>query len=510
MLTSQLKEQLRQYLELLESDITFEASLDGSKASEDLREFLNDVVGLSDRLSLIEKERDLTPSFEILANGGSKGVVFAGTPLGHEFESFVLALLQVSGRAPKISQEEVEIIKSIDEDIHFETIVSLTCQNCPDIVQALNIMSVLNPRISHTMIEGGAFEDLVEERKILSVPAVYKNGEAFHTGRASLKSLLEKLTGSKKKLDVKKYGTFDVLVVGGGPAAASAAIYTARKGLKTGIVCGEFGGQVNDTLGIENIIGTKYTEGPKYMEQVRDHVASYKIDLIEGFLAEDFIKEEDTSISLVLDSKDKLSTQSLIIATGARWRLIGIPGETKFRNKGVAYCTHCDGPLFKDKNIAVIGGGNSGVEAAIDLAQLGKKVTLLEFADSLKADRVLQDKLRSLANVEIITNAQTTSIDGDDKVSGLTYKDRESGQSHHIDVQGVFILVGLDPNTEWTKDKLEKNKMREILVAKDGSTNVEGVFAAGDCTDTFYKQIVIALGSGASAGLGAFNYLIRK
>lgn len=509
MLSTDLKNQLKQYMALLESDITFEASLDESKASKDLREFLEDVVGLSERLSLIEKDYDLKPSFEILSNGESKGVRFAGTPLGHEFESFVLALLQVSGRAPKISEDLVQRIKDIDEELHFETIVSLTCHNCPDVVQALNIMAVLNPKISHTMIEGGSFEDLVEERNIMAVPTVFKNGEVFHSGRISFEDLLIKITGEKKKTDFSKYKKFDVLVVGGGPAAGSAAIYSARKGLKTGILCDEFGGQVNETLGIENIIGTKYTEGPKYMQEVKAHAESYDIDIIEGHMAEDFIKDED-SIKLSIDSGDNLSTKSLIIATGARWRLLGIKGETEFRNKGVAYCTHCDGPLFKDKKIAVIGGGNSGIEAAIDLASIGREVTVLEFADHLNADQVLQDKLMSFDNVKVITSAQTTSIDGEDKVRGLTYTDRTTGDSHSMELDGVFILVGLNPNTEWIGDKLEKNKMGEIIVGKDGSTSVPGIFAAGDCTDVLFKQIVISLGQGATAGLGAFNYLIRQ
>lgn len=509
MLSKDLKNQLSQYLALLESDITFQASFDKSKASKDLKEFLDDVLGLSDRLSLVEKDHELSPSFEILKDGKSKGVRFAGTPLGHEFESFVLALLQVSGRAPKIKEDQVQAIKAIDEKIHFETIVSLSCHNCPDVVQALNIMAVLNPNISHTMIEGGAFEDLVEERKVMAVPTVFKNGEVFNSGRISFDDLLSKISGEKKKTDFSKYDKFDVLVVGGGPAAGSAAIYAARKGLKTAIVCDEFGGQVNETLGIENIIGIKYTEGPKYMAQVKDHAKSYDIEIIEGFMAEDFTKN-DEDFKLKLESGDELKAKSLIIATGARWRLLGIKGEVELRNKGVAYCTHCDGPLFKDKKIAVIGGGNSGIEAAIDLASIGKEVTVLEFADHLNADQVLQDKLKELSNVKVITSAQTSSIDGEDKVTGLTYTDRKTGESHSLDLDGVFILVGLDPNIEWTKDKLDKNKMGEILVDKNGSTSIPGVFAAGDCTDVAFKQIVISLGSGATAGLGAFNYLIRQ
>lgn len=509
MLDQELKNQLKQYLSLLESDISFAVSLDESESSKKLREFLEDVRVLSDRISIVEKNHNLIPSFEILSDNKSKGVRFAGIPMGHEFESFVLALLQVSGRKPKVSDDLIEKIKAIDYEINFETIVSLTCHNCPDVVQALNIMAVLNPNISHTMIEGGEFKDFVDEKNIMAVPSVFKNGEFFHSGRISLEDLLLKISGDKKEIKIKTDEIFDVLIVGGGPAASTSAIYTARKGLKTAILCDKFGGQVNDTLAIENITGIKYTEGPKYMKDIKENLLDLKVDIIEGFMADDFDKDHDTFI-VKTNSDQNIKSKSLIIATGARWKLLGIKGEVELKNKGVAYCTHCDGPLFKDKKIAVIGGGNSGIEAAIDLSKIGKEVFVLEFLDQLQADKILQDKLNSLENVKVITSAQTTSIDGEDKVRGLTYIDRKTNESHSLDVDGVFILIGLNPNTEWVKDKLSTNKMGEIIVGKDGLTSYDGVFAAGDCTDTLYKQIVIALGSGASAGLMAFNYLIRK
>lgn len=507
-LDSNLQNQLSQYLELLENPIEIVASLDDSDNSNKMKEFLSEISNLSDKITVKEEKLSMTPSFAVNRENEETGIVFSGIPLGHEFESLVLALLQVGGRAPKISEEQVKRIKDIDEELNFETIVSLTCHNCPDVVQALNIMSVLNPKIKHTMIEGGAFQDLVEERGVMAVPTIFLNEEELMGGRTNLDQILDKVAGAKSSDSIKNVENLDVLIIGGGPAAGAAAIYTARKGLKIAIVCDEFGGQVTETLGIENIIGTAYTEGPKYMEQVKSHIKEYDIQLFEGYRAEDI--ERNDNISVKLDNGQELNAKTAIIATGARWRLLGIPGEKEYKNKGIAYCVHCDGPLFRDKKVAVIGGGNSGVEAAIDLAPIASEVVLIEFADKLKADNVLQDKLKSLDNVEIITNAQTTSIDGDSKVTGLTYTDRVSGDSISRDIDGCFIQVGLVPNTEFLGDKVEKTKMGEIIVNPEGQTSIEGVFAAGDCTDTAFKQIVIALGSGATAGLGANNYIVRN
>lgn len=510
MLQEDLKNQLKQYLELLESDVTFSVSLDEESDSKEMRDFLEDVTSLSNRLSIKEEKHELTPSFELLKNGEKVGIRFAGIPLGHEFQSFVLALLQASGRKPKISDEDIERIKSIEEEINFTTFVSLTCHNCPDVVQSLNIMSVLNPKISHTMVEGGSFKELAEKKNVMAVPFVFKNDEEFSGGKISLKEILDKLDVKKVSTDRKQVGLLDVLVLGGGPAAGTAAIYSARKGIKTAIVCKEFGGQVNETLGIENVPGIKYTEGPKYMASMKEHVKSYPVEIFEGVLAESFKKLENQNIEVSLSDGSILESKSVIIATGARWRLLKIKGETELKNKGVAYCPHCDGPLFKDKKVAVIGGGNSGVEAAIDLANLAKEVVVIEYADKLNADQVLQDKLYSLKNVEVITSAQTTEISGETKVTGLDYNNRLTSESHHLDLDGVFILVGLVPNTEWINGQLEMTRLGEIITKKDGSTNIEGVFAAGDCTDQMFKQIVISEGSGATAALGAFNYLMRK
>ncbi|MGY3703350.1 alkyl hydroperoxide reductase subunit F [Vagococcus martis] len=508
MLDNDTKAQLKQYLELLESDIEFKASLDESDSSNKVREFLTGVCELSPRLTLVEETLKRTPSFEINQPGQTSGVTFAGLPLGHEFSSFILALLQVSGRAPKVEDSVINVIKKIDEPMSFETFVSLTCHNCPDVVQALNIMSVVNPNISHTMIEGGMYQDEVNEKKVMAVPTVFLNGEEFSSGRMELSTILEKILGSVDISDIDQENPYDVLVIGGGPAGGAAAIYAARKGIRTGMVVDTFGGQVMDTLGIENVIGTPYIEGPQLMNQVEEHVKQYNVDIMKNQRAKDIQKNDFVEVSL--ESGAVVKTKSLVISTGARWRNINVPGEKEFKNKGIAYCPHCDGPLFAGKDIAVIGGGNSGIEAAIDLAGMGKHVYVLEFLPELKADKVLQDKLHSLPNVTVITNAATKSIEGSDSVEKLVYEDVNTKEQHELNVSGVFILIGLVPNTEWLPDTIDTTDRGEILVDSHGMTNVPGVFAAGDCTNSAYKQIIISMGSGATAALGAFDYLIRQ
>lgn len=510
MLDQNLKNQLAQYLDLLKTEVTIGLSVANDENSKKVKEFINDVASLSEKIKVEEKKLKYTPSFDLKGDFDHGEIVFAGLPLGHEFASFALALLQVGGISPKVDDKTIQRIKSLDESMDFETVVSLSCHNCPDVVQALNIMAIINPKISHTMIEGGMFKDLAESREVLAVPAIFKDGDFFEGGKQSMDNLLDLLGSEKDTSHFENKGIFDVLVIGGGPAAATAGIYAARKGLKTGILADEFGGQVNETLAIENIPGFKYTEGPDFMVQMKDQVSSLGVDIMTGALANDIKRLEDEKVvEISLDNDISLRAKTVILATGARWRLIGIPGEVEFRNKGVAYCTHCDGPLFKDKPVAVIGGGNSGVEAAIDLAAMASKVTVLEFLPELKADKILQDKLRSLENVEIITNAQTTGLYGDGKVENLEFTDRVSGEEKKIDIDGCFIQVGLVPNTEWLKESdLDLNKFGEIPTNKDGSTNIEGVFAAGDATETAFKQIVIAAGTGATAALGAFNYLM--
>lgn len=508
-LDAEIKAQLEQYLALLESDIVLQAHLADDANSQKVRDFLEEIVAMSDRLSLEDKVLSRTPSFKVAQKGQESGVEFAGLPLGHEFTSFILALLQVSGRPPKIDSELSERIKAIQTPMHFETYVSLTCHNCPDVVQAFNIMSVLNPNISHTMVEGGMFQDEVKEKGIMSVPTTYKDGQVLTSGRSSLEQLLELVIGPQSEEAFADKGVFDVLVIGGGPAGNSAAIYAARKGIKTGLVAETFGGQVMETVGIENMIGTPYTEGPQLMAQVEQHTKEYDVDIMKAQKAKSIQKKDLVEVELTNGAI--LKAKSAILALGAKWRNINVPGEKEFLTKGVTYCPHCDGPLFENQKVAVIGGGNSGLEAAIDLAGLASHVYVLEYLPDLKADQVLQDRAAKLSNITILTNVATKDIVGDDHVRGLNYIDRESNQEHHLDLEGVFVQIGLVPSTDWLKDSgIDLNQRGEIKVAKDGATNLPGIFAAGDCTDSAYKQIIISMGSGATAALGAFDYLIRQ
>ncbi|GMS54984.1 alkyl hydroperoxide reductase subunit F [Enterococcus raffinosus] len=509
MLDNETKEQLQQYLALLESEIVFSASLDESDDSKKVQEFLTEVAEMDAKIIIEGKSLTRTPSFEInRKDAEASGIIFAGLPMGHEFTSFILALLQVGGRAPKIDDNVAQQIKSIDRTLNFETYVSLTCHNCPDVVQALNIMAVLNPKIAHTMIEGSMYQHEVDEKEIMAVPTVLLNGETFDSGRMTIEQIIEKVSGPMSADEFADKETFDVLVIGGGPAGASSAIYAARKGIKTGMVVETFGGQVLETLGIENVIGTPYVEGPQLMRQVEDHVKQYDVDIMKGQRAKSIQKND--LIEVELENGAQLKAKTAILSTGARWRAINVPGEKEFKNKGIAYCPHCDGPLFKDKEVVVIGGGNSGIEAAIDLAGLAKHIYVLEFLPELKADQVLQDKLYSLSNVTVITNAATKEITGSSHVEALTYTDCLTNEEHTLNVEGVFILIGLMPNTEWLSGTVELSDRGEILVDKHGATNVDGIFAAGDCTDSAYKQIIISMGSGATAALGAFDYLIRQ
>lgn len=508
-LDQELKAQLKQYFALLEGPVVFGLSTDDSEDSQKVADFVHEVAQMSDQLSVVEKELPLKPSFAVDTPDEETGIVFAGLPLGHEFSSLVLAILQVSGRAPKISDELKAQIQGIQQELHFVTYVSLTCQNCPDVVQNLNIMARLNPNIHHTMVEGGMFRSEVEARNILAVPTIYLNEEEFASGRISIEKILENLGEEVAKADLSEKGTFDVLVVGGGPAGAAAAVYAARKGIEVGLVADEFGGQVLDTLGIENFIGTEYIEGPQLMANMRRHVESYKVDIIEHQRVAN-VEREDSALTLTMEDGQSLTAITAVLATGARWRAINVPGEQEFKNKGISYCTHCDGPLYKDKVVAIIGGGNSGIEAALDMAGLAKEVIVLEFLDTLKADQVLQDRLNELDNVRVVLNADTQAILGDGQVEQLVYKDRESGEEHTLDIGGLFILVGLVPNNEWLPETIERNGRGEIIVDERGATSLEGVYAAGDCTDQVFKQIIISSGSGATAALGAYDYLLRQ
>ncbi|PDY22602.1 alkyl hydroperoxide reductase subunit F [Bacillus cereus] len=506
-LDADIKTQLSQYLQLMENDILLKVSAGDDNVSKDMLALVDELATMSSKITVEKVELERTPSFSVNRPGEDTGVVFAGIPLGHEFTSLVLALLQVSGRAPKVEQKLIDQIKNIQGEYHFESYISLSCHNCPDVVQALNVMSVLNSGITHTMIDGAAFKEEVESKDIMAVPTVYLNGESFGSGRMTLEEILAKMGNGPDASELSDKDPYDVLVVGGGPAGASAAIYAARKGIRTGIVAERFGGQVMDTMGIENFISVKRTEGPKLVASLEEHVKEYDIDVMNLQRAKRLEKKE--LIEVELENGAVLKSKSVIVSTGARWRNVGVPGEAEFKNKGVAYCPHCDGPLFIGKDVAVIGGGNSGIEAAIDLAGIVKHVTVLEFMPELKADAVLQERLNSLPNVTVLKNVQTKEITGTDKVNGISYIDRETEEVHHVELQGVFVQIGLVPNTDWLGETVERAR-GEIVTDKHGATNVPGLFAAGDCTNNPYKQIIISMGSGANAALGAFDYLIRN
>lgn len=517
MLDASTKAQLKSYLERATKPIEIVASLDDSKASDELQSLLKDITDSSALVKVTESRGDnlRKPSFSINRPSENHGPRFAGLPMGHEFTSLILALLQVGGYPPKVEQDVLQQIRALDGDFEFEIYVSLSCHSCPDVVQALNLMAVQNPRIRTTMIDGSLFQDEVKARQIMAVPTVFLNGTEFSQGRMSLEEILAKIDTSgvereAKKIDGKE--AFDVLIVGGGPAGAAAAVYAARKGIRTGVASERFGGQTLDTLGIENFISVKETEGPKFALALEEHVRSYDVDIMNMQRAKALVLNTGLNKDLIeiqLESGASLRSKSVVISTGARWRNINVPGEIEFKNKGVAYCPHCDGPLFKGKHVAVIGGGNSGVEAAIDLAGVVGHVTLIEYDTVLRADAVLVRKLHSLKNVTVLTNAQTTEITGDQKVNALIYKDRANSELHTVALEGVFIQIGLVPNTDWLKGVIELSKHGEIVVDARGQTSVPGVFAAGDATTVPFKQIIIAAGDGAKAALGAFDHLMR-
>jgi alkyl hydroperoxide reductase subunit F len=515
MLDATLKSQLKSYLERVTQPIELIASLDDGAKSREMLELLQEIESLSSLITLRDDGTDARrPSFSVNRPNGNISLRFAGIPMGHEFTSLVLALLQVGGHPSKASADTLEQIRALDGEFRFETYFSLSCQNCPDVVQALNLMAVLNPGVQHVAIDGALFQAEVDERQIMAVPSVYLNGQPFGQGRMGLEEILAKLdtnAGARQAEKLNAKGAFDVLVIGGGPAGAAAAVYAARKGIRTGVAAERFGGQVLDTLAIENFISVKETEGPKLATALEEHVKQYDVDIMNLQRAEQLIPGRNGDLHEIrFAGGASLKAKSVILATGARWREMNVPGEQEYRNRGVAYCPHCDGPLFKGKRVAVVGGGNSGVEAAIDLAGIVSHVTLIEFDSHLRADAVLQRKLTSLPNVKVITSALTTEVKGDgQKVSGLTYKDRQTGDLHTLELEGIFVQIGLLPNTDWLKGAIELSNRGEIMVDARGETDLPGIFAAGDVTTVPYKQIIIAMGDGAKASLGAFDHLIR-
>jgi len=516
MLDDTLKTQLQTYLGMLRQPIRLIATLDNSETGTEMRSLLETIVSLSDKVTLETTGTDARkPSFVVAREGETTGVRFAGLPLGHEFTSLVLALLWTGGHPPKVEQDVLEAIKALDGDFNFEVYMSLSCHNCPDVVQALSLMAIFNPKVKTVVIEGGAFQQEVNDREIMAVPMVFLNGQVFGSGRMNVEEIVAKLDTNASareaaKLDAKE--PFDVLIVGGGPAGAAAAVYAARKGIRVGVAAERFGGQTNDTMAIENYISVLETDGPKFAAALEAQVRHYNVDIMNLQLATKVIPAEEPGdlIQVQMENGGTLKARTVLLSTGARWRNVNVPGEQQYKNKGVAYCPHCDGPLFKGKRTAVIGGGNSGIEAAIDLAGLVEHVTVIEFAEQLKADAVLVNKLNSLPNVTVHTNAQTTEITGDgSKVNGISFKDRATGVEHHIELAGVFVQIGLIPNTEFLKGTIELSQFGEIIIDAKGHTNQPGIFAAGDCTTVPYKQIVIAASEGSKAALSAFDYLIR-
>jgi alkyl hydroperoxide reductase subunit F len=513
MLDNNIKTQLKAYFEKIVAPIVLTATLDQSPASAQMLELLNEVAEQSDKITVkTNGQAQNSPSFTVSKLDEEARITFAGLPMGHEMTSFILAILQASGYPPKVEEDIIARIRKLEGTFRFQTFISLSCHNCPDVVQALNLMAALNPQVQHEMIDGALYQNLVDQYQIMAVPTVILNGEVFGQGRMGVEEIIAKLdTGSAEeeatKLNAKD--DFDVLVIGGGPAGSAAAIYAARKGIRTGIVAERFGGQVMDTLGIENFISVSHTEGPKLVQALEQHVKDYEVDIMNLQRA-NALRKTSKGIEVEMANGAVLNSKSVIISTGARWREMNVPGEQEYRNKGVAYCPHCDGPLFKGKRVAVIGGGNSGVEAAIDLAGVVSHVTLIEFDSQLRADAVLQKKLFSLSNVQVITSALTKEVLGDgSKVNGLRYEDRTSKADHTLELEGIFVQIGLLPNTEWLKGTVDLSPRGEIIVDAKGETSLPGVFAAGDCTTVPYKQIIIAMGEGAKASLGSFDYLIR-
>ena len=516
MLDDALAAQLRTHFEKLTRPVVLVASLDDGHKSAELLELLEGIAAQSELITVERRDDDhRRPSFAVQRVGTDVEVRFAGIPLGHEFTSLVLAVLQVGGHPSTASPELVRQIEELDGEYRFETYFSLSCQICPDVVQALNLMSILNPNVSHVAIDGALFADEVEERDIRAVPTVFLNGELFESGRMTVEDVVARLDAGAHEREAERLTAkdpFDVLVVGGGPAGATAAIYTARKGIRTGLAAERFGGQVLDTMAIENFISVPSTEGPKLVAELEAHVKEYDVDVMTRVHAARLVPptEPDDLFTVELENGAALQARSVLLTTGARWRSIGVPGEDEYRNRGVTYCPHCDGPLFKGKRVAVIGGGNSGVEAAIDLAGIVAHVTLIEFDDQLRADDVLQRKLRSLANVDVVLGARTTEVLGDDHgVTCLAYEERATGTDHRVELDGVFVQIGLLPNTDWLDGTVELSPRGEVVIDERGATSIAGVFAAGDCTTVPFKQIVTAMGAGSIAALSAFDHLIR-
>lgn len=515
MLTKEILQALKGYTEAMQKEVTFVIQTGEHSKRAELVQFLTDIAGVSDNIKVEERDTNgvlrSSISFLLEANGEDTGIRFSGLPGGHEFNSLILALLHSSGTELKIDDSVKNIVSGVTEKLHFEVFISLSCHNCPDVVQALNQFALINPNITSEMIDGGLYQDVVSQRDIQGVPSVYLNGELFANGKVEAGTLIDKLLERDPSLVEANSGSNlplqDVTVVGGGPAGVSAAIYSARKGLKVTVIADRFGGQVKDTMGIENLISVSQTTGPELVGNLMAHMNDYDITLKEHVRVTDIEKGHVKTVTL--SSGEQIQTKSLIIATGAKWRELGVPGEKENVGNGVAYCPHCDGPFFKGKDVAVIGGGNSGVEAALDLAGIVKSVTLFEFLPELKADQVLVDQAQKRDNITIVKNAATNQVLATDgKVSAIEYTDRETNTVHTQDLSGVFVQIGLVPNSQFLKGVVDLSPYGEVEVDHKCNTSEQGIFACGDVTTVPYKQIVISMGEGAKASLAAFEYLL--
>ncbi len=515
MLTKEILQALKGYTESMQKNVTFVVQTGEHSKRAELVSFLSDIAGVSDKLNVEERDTQgqlrSAISFLLEADGQDTGIRFSGIPGGHEFNSLILAILHASGTELKVDDSVKSIVKAVKDELNFEVFISLSCHNCPEVVQALNQFALLNDNITSEMIDGGLYQNLISERDIQGVPSVYLNGELFANGKVDAASLIDKLIERDPSLKEANTGVQlplqDVTVIGGGPAGVASAIYSARKGLKVTVVAESFGGQVKDTMGIENLISVPKTTGPELVGNLMEHVNDYDITLKEHVRVDNI--EKGNVKTITLSSGEQIRTRSLVVATGARWRELGVPGERENVGNGVAYCPHCDGPFFKGKDVAVIGGGNSGIEAALDLAGIVKSVTVFEFMPTLKADQVLIDQAEKRDNITIIKNAATRQILAEKgKVNAIEYQDRSTNEVHTLDLAGVFVQIGLVPNSQFMKDVVEMTPYGEIVVDTKCQTSEAGIFAAGDVTTVPYKQIVISMGEGAKASLAAFEYLL--
>lgn len=514
MLEKDLQEQLKSVFADLSQTIELVYFNSSHADQNQLIELLSDIQSASSKIKVKKSEKPeeqniAFPGFRIEKQGHPTGITFKGIPGGHEFTSLILAILNSDGKGKFPDENILKRIKNLKGPIRLQTYISLTCENCPDVVQALNLMSLIHEDFKHEMIDGGYVQDEIQKLGIQGVPSIVLNSKLIHSGRIQLLELIAKLEevfGKKEESTNKEkinLGSFDVVVIGGGPAGASAAIYSVRKGLKTALIAEKIGGQVQETKGIENLISVIYTEGPQLAANLNQHLSSYPVKIFEHRRVQQIDKENKI---IQLEGGEFLSYQSTIIATGAKWRELNIPGEKEYLGRGVAFCPHCDGPFYKGKKVAVIGGGNSGVEAAIDLAGIVQEVVLFEYNDQLKADQILVDKLKSLPNTKVITSAQTKTILGDgQKVKSIEYLNRKTNELEQIELDGIFIQIGLVPNSQFAKNAVETTKFGEIVVDAKGRTSTPGIYAAGDVTTTPFKQIIIAMGEGAKASLAAFE-----